>query len=108
MESRMRSPITVINGSLGGKAGNTGLILEKLLHELRSQAEVHEVTLKNGYETEALEKVLRSSAGFVFATGTYWDSWGSPLQRFLEDFTETEAGETWLGKPAACLVTMHS
>ncbi len=46
--------------------------------------------------------------GFVFTTGTYWDSWGSPLQIFLENLTPSEGSAHWLGKPALCLVTMHS
>ena len=52
--------------------------------------------------------LLERARGFIFATGTYWDSWGSPLQRFFEESTSLEGGAVWLGKPAATLVTMHS
>lgn len=41
-------------------------------------------------------------------TGTYWDSWGSPLQKFLEDFTDYEVRESILGKPAGVITLMHS
>jgi hypothetical protein len=30
------------------------------------------------------------------------------MQRFLEEATEFEVGDIWVGKPAAVLVTMHS
>ena len=56
----------------------------------------------------ALRDLIVGSDGLVFATGTYWDSWGSPLQRFLEQATALEAEGAFLGKPAAVLVTMHS
>jgi chromate reductase len=55
-----------------------------------------------------LEPALCAADALVFATGTHWDSWSSPLQKFLEDATPAEAGPLWLGKPAAVLVTEHS
>ena len=42
-------------------------------------------------------EVLAEADGFVFATGTYWDSWGSPLQKFLEETTAFEGTSVWLG-----------
>ena len=52
-------------------------------------------------------QLLRQANGIVFVTGTYWDSWGSPLQKFLEDLTPWECSDVWLGKPAAVVVSMQ-
>ena len=105
----MRPTITVINGSLGGKNGNTGALLECLARELASHATLRELILSELPPPESVAQLLRTSQAFVFATGTYWDSWGSPLQIFLESMTETEGDETiWLGKPAAVIVSMNS
>jgi chromate reductase len=80
-----------------------------LVARLRAAAEVHVVHLAtDALPDEELLRLLHESAGFVFATGTYWDSWGSPMQRFLERATRFEGGPVWLGKPAAVVVTMHS
>jgi chromate reductase len=103
------SPITVINGSLGGAEGNTGAVLRPLLSCLRARAEVVEIHLaEDARSIGDLTPILAESRGFVFATGTYWDSWGSPLQAFFEQATGLEGSDVWLGKPAACVVTMHA
>jgi multimeric flavodoxin WrbA len=88
--------ILIINGSLGGAGGNTAVMLRRLEKEFQPRADLRTLEL------------LAWCDGLVFSTGTYWDSWGSPLQKFLEEMTGTEATELWLGKPAAVLVTMHS
>lgn len=104
-----RRTITLVNGSLGGPDGNTGTLLLPMLHRLRSEVRVEELHLaRDARAIDELAPLLAGSDGFVFATGTYWDSWGSPLQRFLEQSTALEAGPVWLGKPAAVVVTMHS
>lgn len=101
--------VVVLNGSLGGEHGNTGTVLRVLLSYLRPHCEVEMIQLATDTRTAAdLTPTLDSADGFVFATGTYWDSWGSPLQRFFEQATPLEATGVWLGKPAAVLVTMHS
>ncbi|MFZ9890014.1 MAG: NAD(P)H-dependent oxidoreductase, partial [Myxococcota bacterium] len=51
---------------------------------------------------------LRAANGFVVVTGTYWGSWGSPLQRFFEVMTPWEATDVFLGKPVGAVVTMES
>jgi len=104
-----RQTITLVNGSLGGADGNTGTLLLPMLRRLRSDVLVEELHLaQDARAIDELAPLLARSDGFVFATGTYWDSWGSPLQRFLEQSTALEAGPVWLGKPAAVVVTMHS
>src|SRR5690606_1188808 len=42
------------------------------------------------------------------ASGVYWGSWGSPLQRFLEVMTWLEGTPTLVGKPCGAVVTMDS
>lgn len=100
--------VVVLNGSLGGNTGNTQQLLNALYQELEGRAQISEVILKEMTSFEALFSLINQSHAFIFATGTYWDSWGSPMQRFLEAATESEGTSLWLGKPAATLVTMHS
>lgn len=100
--------ILCVNGSLGGADGNTARLIAELRSCLGSRVEWRELTLSKAGAGEGAEAALAWADGFAFATGTYWDSWGSPLQRFLEDQTGTEATALWMGKPAAVLVTMHS
>jgi multimeric flavodoxin WrbA len=100
--------ILILNGSLGGPAGNTAAVLQPLIACLAARCSVESVHLATDTRTPPeLESLLLRADGFVFASGTYWDSWGSPLQRFLEQSTHLEASSVWLGKPAAVVVTMH-
>jgi hypothetical protein len=41
-------------------------------------------------------------------TGSYWNNWGSPLQRFIEVITAFENAPALFGKPVACAVTADS
>jgi len=101
--------VLVLNGSLGGACGNTSAVLQSLQTSLEKRASVEVVHLASDVRTpEQLRERMLMAGAFVFATGTYWDSWGSPMQRFLEQSTELEASDVWLGKPAAVVVTMHS
>src|SRR5256885_15505569 len=98
--------IALINGALGGDAGNTYAFLKPLLSQLRTRARVIEIHLEaDRRPIDEIEPLLLESDGFVFATGAYWDSWGSPLQAFLENATRYEGGPVWLGKPPAVVVT---
>jgi len=100
--------VTLLDGSLGGAEGNTAAVLARLVPHLQPRAAVRTVHLRDVNDAASLAPILGESDGFVFATGTYWDAWGSPLQRFLETATELEASDVWLGKPAAVVVTMHA
>lgn len=104
----MSQRILLINGSASGRQGNTAVVLEHIALHLRLQAEIDDLVLAEDCDESSWELRIRASQAFVFATGTYWDSWGWPLQRFLEQMTHLEVSEAWLGKPAAVLVTMHS
>jgi multimeric flavodoxin WrbA len=98
--------ISIIDGSLGGSSGNTGAIVVKL-------AEILDAAGHKGAAFFLADKMIEvanlpDSDAFIFTTGTYWDGWGSPLQRFLELATPTELKTPWLGKPAGIVVTGHS
>jgi chromate reductase len=97
--------ILVLDGSLGAPDGNTSRLAKHLAAHLEPEAELRYYALRNS--PPSVDALAKADA-FVFATGTYWDSWGSPLQQFLEEATELEGGSVWLGKPTATLVTMHS
>jgi chromate reductase len=85
-------------------------LLARVRGFLAPHADVEEAALADpGAQSFAgLEPRLRAADAFVFATGTHWDSWSSPLQRFLEDATQAEASSLWLGKPVAGVVSEHS
>lgn len=104
----MKPCITIVNGSLGGSTGNSSALTEQLAKHLEPFAELPHLILAAKPDWARVKDLLSRSDGFVFTTGTYWDSWGSPLQEFFEKATEIEASDIWLGKPAAVLVTMHS
>ncbi len=98
--------ILVLNGSPSGSRGNCAVWVKLLKKSLGKSASVEVVQLADG--TSVAKKKIASADGIVFVTGTYWDSWGSPLQRFLEDVTDLEGTSALMGKPAAVFVLMHS
>jgi len=100
--------ISIINGSLGGRTGNTASLLKVARRALKGRAETEAIHLSEVTNASLIRECLKKSSGFIFATGTYWDSWGSPLQKFLEETTSWEGTNIWMGKPAAVIVTMHS
>jgi NAD(P)H-dependent FMN reductase len=101
--------ILILNGSLGGNSGNTKFLLERLQKKIPSSEVVHlKDLLEKKLNINDLKTKLQHADGFVFTSGTYWDSWGSPMQYFLEAATEFEASDIFMGKPAAVMITMHS
>ncbi|MBH47900.1 MAG: hypothetical protein CME71_06980 [Halobacteriovorax sp.] len=103
-----KKKILIINGSYNGDAGQSALIAQKITSELAKHCEYKTLVLKDSRNMDEWHKLTSWAEGFIFLTGTYWDSWGSPLQSFLEQTTEWETSSRWLGKPAAVIVTMHS
>jgi len=104
-KSMSQSPkILIINGGLGGKMGNTAAVLKYFNKTLEKRCQTKIIHLQE----ERFRTDLSLYDGFVFATGTYWDGWGSPLQVFFEHITHLEATDAIFGKPAAAIVTMHS
>jgi len=127
-----RPHLLLLNASLAGDAGNTAVLLARARRLLARRATVESITLAsasgsqlfalsspptfpvsqlspfNFQPSSPLVAALQRADGFLFGTGTHWDSWSSVLQKFLEDATATEATALWLGKPAAVVVSEHS
>lgn len=115
-----RPRLLLLNGALAGNGGNTAAALAAARRRLVRQADVETLTLAEAFADTpaggpsrgdlppALAEALKRADGFLFGTGTHWDSWSSVLQRFLEATTPLEGTATWLGKPAAVVVTEHS
>ncbi len=105
--------LLLINASLAGERGNTSVLMSHARRVLARRATVESVTLSikdpaKRPDFAALEPKLAAADGFLFGTGTHWDSWSSVLQQFLEDATPSEATALWLGKPASVIVSEHS
>ena len=105
--------ILILNGSLGGRDGYTQYLIsqsEKFIKNYGHAAET--IHLKDFLDKKItlneMKTKLMEAHGVVMTSGTYWDSWGSPMQYFLEAATEFEASDIFMGKPAAVLITMHS
>jgi flavorubredoxin len=101
--------ILILNGSLGGDHGNTEELItlsQKYIQQKGLTSEV--IHLSAATSLSDIEKKIKTSAGLIFTSGTYWDSWGSPMQKFLEEATVFEASDMLLGKSAAVIITMHS
>lgn len=100
----------ILNGSLSGPGGNTARVIDVFRESLPPSTEL-DVRHLNSAGLSAqfpTRSELEKTDGFLFTTGTYWDSWGSPLQRFFEQATELEGRPCFFGKPAGAIVTMHS
>ncbi len=100
--------ILIVNGSLAGKGGNTDRLLARMEPTLvKAGCRVEQLVLAEGSDWARQRDVFAAADGFLFGTGTYWDSWSSHLQRFLEETSDWEGSAVWLGKPAGVLVTGH-
>lgn len=101
--------ILILNGSLGADNGNTEFLIERVQKNYSNNEVIHLKNLMDGtLNLNELKTMLESADGFVFTSGTYWDSWGSPMQFFLESATAFEASDIFLSKPAAVIISMHS
>jgi chromate reductase len=100
----------IINGSLRGNAGNSGAITRRAESFIKSQDALPcIVTLSEPMENIGKVKdLLLDHDGFLIVSGTYWNSWGSPLQRFIEVVTPLENTPVFFGKPVSCVVSMDS
>jgi len=108
MSSAPRPTFLVLNASLGGETGNTAVLLGRAVAKLSENATVLRATLTKDYGYTELRPRLLEAQAILIGTGTHWDSWSHLLQKFLEDATQDEATDLWLGKPAGVVVTMHS
>jgi multimeric flavodoxin WrbA len=103
--------ILIINGSLRGAAGNSGVLAKQAAHVLANDLhqQVTLLTLTDPQPTICeVYDVLVECDGFLLVTGVYWNNWSSPLQRFVEVTTAIENTPAFFGKPVACAVTMDS
>jgi hypothetical protein len=111
MSEIKKHTIAIINGSLGGRTGNTHNLIKKIrktINKINPDINVKIIHLHPGFNWPHVRKIIRTSDGFVFCSGTYWQSWGSPMQQLFEKMTEIEGKKHLLGKPAGVVVTMHS
>lgn len=101
--------VLLLNGSIRGAESNTGWLLHEAARRLASRADCALLHLAEAMPSVAeVRTQLEQADAIVVGTGTYWTSWGSPLQRFLEVMTPFENTPAFLGKPVAALVTMDS
>ena len=101
--------LLVLNGALRGALGNTGWLCAEAARVLEGRATVRLLHLaEGGFDMTELEAALAEADAILLATGTYWHSWGSPLQRLIEVLTPLENTPLLFGKPVGALVTMDS
>lgn len=100
--------VLIFNGSPSGQNGNCDRLIKLIKKSASKNLKFKVVHLAGVRKMSALHHDIAKASGFVFVTGTYWDSWGSPLQNFLENVTDLEATDSFLGKPAAVFVLNHS
>lgn len=99
--------ILIINGSINQDKGNTQKVLDvaiEYLKDMQCEIKVHDMSS----DINTLKQNLKWSEALVISTGTYWDSWSSTLQKFIEDLTQFEASEEILFKPVSTIITMHA
>lgn len=100
--------ILVLNGSPHGPKGNCDQLIRGLQAPFRKSIRFDVVHLADKKAFRPILEKVKKAEAIVFVTGTYWDSWGSPLQRLLEEMTALEGTNFLLGKPCAVFVLMHS
>lgn len=100
--------ILILNGSPSAKAGNCNHLIKEIQKSLTKSVKTQVVHLAEVKKVSTLYKDIKKASGFIFVTGTYWDSWGSPLQKFLEEATDLEGTDSFVGKPSAVFVLNHS
>lgn len=108
----MKKNILILNGSLGGSSGNTQVMIDYVCEFIKKEDIDYEVIHLESFvgkkNLDELLEDLKKADGLLFTSGTYWDSWGSPMQNFLELATPLEGSPLFLGKPCGVIITMHS
>lgn len=100
--------VLILNGGRSGRDGNSAVIAARSMQLLEDRVSCHLHTLAERPSFRDVEGALRGADGLVIVSGTYWDSWSSVLQAFLEEATCSEATSLWLGKPCAIVITAHA
>ncbi len=99
--------VLVLNAGLGGRNGNSQVVAEHSAELLRARGVAHECLVLRDTPPGAALAALERAQRLVLISGTYWGGFSSLLQQLFEEVTPTETSSTWLGKPAAVLVTEH-
>lgn len=76
------STILILNGSPNGKKGNGTRLIKTIEKNLPRSLKTKIIHLSEVKKISSIYKDIDRASGFIFVTGTYWDSWGSPLQKF--------------------------
>lgn len=100
--------VLIVNGSLGGYSGNTAELLAVAEKHMEGCSHVAHLDLSREPSFERIRCESSKADAFLFGTGTYWDSWGSHLQRFFEVTARSEGTDLWRGKPVGVIVTAHA
>ncbi len=100
--------LLILNGSILGNRGNCGILIRHICTTYSNFFNITTVHLKTLGSKKKLMEQIATCQGLLVVTGTYWDSWGSPLQMFFEEFTDLEASKSILGKPAGVIALCHS
>jgi flavodoxin len=95
--------LLIIEGGIHGRTKNCGEIIKAIT--VLSPFEETEVVYLS--EKMPLERDLCAADAYLLITGTYWDSCGSPMQKFIEDFTHLEADPRIAGKPVGVITLCH-
>ncbi|HET9959465.1 MAG TPA: NAD(P)H-dependent oxidoreductase [Polyangiaceae bacterium] len=95
--------VLILNAGLAQERGNSQVLCEFVQQELRGKG----VACAVANVASIGPAQIAAARALVFVTGTYWSSWSSVLQAFLERMTETEGTSVWLGKPVVVLVSAH-
>lgn len=106
-----KSNILIINGSIRGTVGNSGEIIKKAISHLQQEKHIATTVLTLTDPISSISSVkhlFKEANGFLIVSGTYWNSWGSPLQRLIEVMSVFENTEVFFGKPVACAISMDS
>ena len=106
-----KKKILIINGSIRGEQGNSGVISRVAAKTLSSRYSAAGEILNLSELKSTIKEVynlINSCDGFLIVTGNYWNNWGSPLQRFIEVVTTFENTPAFFGKPIVCAVSMDS
>jgi NAD(P)H-dependent FMN reductase len=99
--------VLLLNAGLGAARGSSAALCARMGVLLDARGASHEQLVLASTNTPRTLAAIDGAERLVIATGTYWDGWSSHLQRFLEEASESECGDVWLGKPAAVVVSAH-
>ena len=104
----LKKKILILNGSPQGPRSNSHILIQKIIRELGPKVQARCIHLSQKNYSQALKSEINKADGVIFVSGTYWDSWGSPMQEFLEKATALEGTKAIVGKPCAVFILMHS